>query len=91
MTALLIGILSGILLIITFIVLKQFDKKLIYGLILAGIGFLYVGFTWTDLASLVICCIQAVAFLIMAYYGIKKSMTILAVGFFPAWMLGHHL
>lgn len=51
MTAALIGISSGLVVIFLFILLKQFDKKLIYGLILCGIGFLYVGFTWTNLQA----------------------------------------
>jgi hypothetical protein len=38
MIAAIIGITSGLLIILLFGILKQFDKKLIYGLILAGIG-----------------------------------------------------
>jgi len=81
MTAILIGILSGLLIIISFVLLKQFDKKMIYALVLAGIGFLYVGFVWTHLESLVINSIQAVAFVLLAYYGIKKNSYILAAGY----------
>ena len=43
--------------------LKHFDKKIIYGFILSGIGFLYVGFAWTDLQALVVNAIQAIGFL----------------------------
>ncbi len=81
MTAILIGILSGLLIIISFVLLKQFDKKMIYALVLAGIGFLYVGFVWTHLESLIINSIQAVAFVLLAYYGIKKNSYILAAGY----------
>ena len=35
----------------TIVFLKQLDKKVIYGLILSGIGFLYVGFVWADLQA----------------------------------------
>jgi hypothetical protein len=50
-------------------------------LILAGIGFLYVGFTWSDLTSLIITCFQAFVFLALAFYGTKRSLFILAVGY----------
>lgn len=82
MIPLIIGISSGLLLIVTFILLKNFDKPLIYGLNLAVIGFLYIGFTWSDLPSLVITCVQGLVFFLLAYYGIKRSIYILAIGFF---------
>ena len=82
MSAAIIGISSGLLVIFLFIILKRFDKKLIYGQILTGIGFLYVGFVWTDLKDLVINSIQAILFLFIAYYGVKKNIYLLAFGFF---------
>lgn len=82
MTSLIIGISAGIFLVILFEILKQYDKQIVYGLILTGIGFIYIGFTWTDLSSLIINSIQAVFFLAFAYYGIKKNMHLLAVGYF---------
>jgi hypothetical protein len=82
MTPIIIGIAGGLLLILVFIVLHQFDKKIIYGLTLSGIGFLYVGFTWTDLQALILTCCQAILFSFLAYYGIRKHMLILAAGYF---------
>jgi hypothetical protein len=82
MTPAIIGISSGFLIILVFSILKQFDKKIIYGLILSGIGFLYVGFVWTDLPALIVNSIQAVVFVLLAYYGIKKNLNILAAGYF---------
>jgi len=82
MTPLIIGISSGIFLIILFELLKRYDKQIVYGLILTGIGFIYIGFTWTDLSSLIINSNQAVFFLPLAYYGFKKNMNILALGIF---------
>ena len=81
MNAVIIGISSGLLIILLVAFLKQLDKKIIYGLILSGIGFLYVGFVWADLQALVINAIQAIIFLFLGYYGIKKT-TILAAGYF---------
>jgi hypothetical protein len=77
-----VGLSSGLLLIAVLIILKQYDKQLVYGLILTGIGFLYIGFAWSDLSSLIVTSIQGLAFLILAYYGIKNSMHILALGYF---------
>ncbi|MEP7238839.1 MAG: DUF6010 family protein [Ferruginibacter sp.] len=93
MTAAIIGISSGLLIILLFVILKRFDKKIIYGLILCGIGFLYVGYVWIDLQALVINSIQAVLFVLIAYYGIKKNTNILAAGYFlhGAWDMVYHL
>ena len=82
MTSIVVGISLGLLIIILFVILKSFDKKLIYGLILCGIGFLYVGFTWTDMMSLIITALQAILFLLLAYFGIKRNFYFLAAGYF---------
>lgn len=81
MTSLIIGISTGVLLIVALTILKSIDKQVFYGLVLAGIGFLYIGFTWADLESLIINSIQAFVFVLLAYYGIKKSIYILPIGF----------
>ena len=82
MIAVAIGILSGFLTISLGYILKLSDKKVYYGLILSGIGFLYVGFVWTDLQVLIIDSIQAIGFLLLAYYGIKKNIHFLTIGYF---------
>ncbi len=82
MIPVLIGISSGLLVILIIAYLKQLDKPIIYGLTLSGIGFIYVGFTWTDTNALIVTCVQAVFFLFIAYFGIRKSLNILAAGFF---------
>jgi hypothetical protein len=89
----LIGISSGLLTILFIAMMKQWDKTIIYGLILTGIGFLYVGFTWTDLQTLVVCAIQAIVFLILAHYGVKKNVVILASGYFlhGGWDLAYSI
>ena len=93
MTSIIIGISSGLLIILLFSVLKQFDKAVIYGLILSGIGFLYVGFTWTDLPTLIVNSVQAIFFLFLAYFGIKKNLYILSAGFFlhGIWDMAYNL
>lgn len=79
--ALFIGIVSGLFIIGLIKLMKNIEEQLIFGLILSAIGFLYVGFTWTDLPLFGICCLQAIIFLFMAYYGSKKSMLLLAGGY----------
>ena len=93
MALIIIGISSGILIILLFRIIQGFDRKLIYGLILSGIGFLYVGFTWTDISSLIVTTLQAIFFLLFAYYGIKKNLYILAAGYFlhGLWDLAYDL
>ena len=83
MLSLIIGISSGLLIILIFIVFKQVNKRIVYGLILSGIGFLYVGFVWTDTPTLIQNCIQAIVFLFLSYYGVvAKNIMILAAGYF---------
>jgi hypothetical protein len=93
MTAVMIGIVSGLLTILTIGILKRLDKQTIYGLILSGIGFLYVGFTWIDMQSLIVNSLQAIFFLLFAYYGIKKSLYLLAAGYFlhGMWDMAYNL
>ena len=81
MNSLVIGISSGLLIIGFFLLQKHLDKRSMYSLILVGIGFLYVGYTWSDRSSLIINSIQATVFLYIAYWGLKKSLIILAVGY----------
>ncbi|MGN6395842.1 MAG: DUF6010 family protein [Mucilaginibacter sp.] len=82
MIAIITGIATGLLAIIIINLFRQINKQLMYGLILTGIGYLYVGFNWTNTSSLIICAIQSVVFLFIAYYGVQKSLLILAAGYF---------
>lgn len=93
MTSIIIGISSGVLIILLVGILKQLDKMLIYGLTLSGIGFLYVGFTWTDISSLIITAVQAIFFLFFAYYGVNRNLYFLAAGYFlhGLWDLAYDL
>lgn len=79
--SLIIGVSLGCVSILFSRLLKQLDEILFYGLMLAVIGALYVGFTWTHTTSFVINCIQCFFFGTLAYLGIKKSAYLLAAGF----------
>jgi hypothetical protein len=93
MIPVIIGMSSGFLVILIIALLKRFDKPTIYGLILSGIGFLYVGFTWSDTKALIINSAQAVFFLFIAWFGIKKNLYILGGGYFlhGIWDLVYNL
>lgn len=82
MNATLIGLSSSLLTLLIFSYLKRLDKNTIYGLILMGIAFLYIGYTWTDLDVAVISFLQAVFFLLFAYLGIKNNAYYLVAGYF---------
>jgi len=87
MNAALIGLSGGLAIIIVFTLLKKFDKNIIYGLILVGIGFLYVGYTWSDTTLFIVNSLQAVFFLFFAYFGTTRGKYFLIAGYFVhgAW------
>ena len=93
MIPVMIGIGSGLLVILIVLLWKQPDRPIIYGLILTAIGFLYVGYTWSDTKALIINCVQAVFFLVIAWYGIRKGLYVLAAGYFlhGSWDLLYNL
>ncbi|WP_333600917.1 DUF6010 family protein [Flavobacterium sp.] len=82
MVPIVIGITTALLQILVFEFLKQFKKDAIYALTLSGIGFLYVGYTWTDTTTVIVTAIQAIVFVLIAYYGLVKNPYILAAGYF---------
>lgn len=82
MNAILIGLSSSLITIFIFTFLKRVDKNTIYGLILMGIGFLYIGYTWTDINTALLSGLQALFFMLLAYLGLKKSYWFLVTGYF---------
>lgn len=82
MIATLIGISSSLITILIFHLLKRLDKNTIYGLILMGIAFLYIGYTWTNIEVAIISFLQALFFFLFAYFGIKKNAYYLVAGYF---------
>ena len=82
MTPIVIGISTALLQITLFEIFKHFKKNSVYALTLSGIGFLYVGFTWMHTPTVIITSIQAIVFLLIAYYGLVKYPYILAAGYF---------
>ena len=83
-----IGISLGLVVILSIMLLNKLDKKVVYGLILSGIGWLYVGFTWSDPESFVITAIQAVIFLFVAYLRRKEEYVYHGSRLFFTWFVG---
>ena len=82
MIATLIGLVSSLITILIFTFLKRVDKNTIYGLILMAIGFLYIGYTWTDFETAILSFMQAMFFMVLAYLGIKRNYWFLVAGYF---------
>lgn len=82
MFAALIGLSGSIITIIIFSLLKRIDKVTIYSLILMGIAFLYIGYTWTDIEVASISFLQAIFFTVLAYLGLKRNLNFLIAGYF---------
>lgn len=90
MKAAIIGMIVGAAAIIFIALLKGFERRNMYGLTLTGIGFLYVGFTWSHPLSLVINIFQALVFVFLSYYGIRTPWILIA-GYFlhGVWDFGY--
>jgi hypothetical protein len=88
-----IGITSGLATILLVRVLRLLNTQTVYGLILSGIGFLYVGFSWSNTGALIFTSAQALIFLLLAYHGSSKSINLLAFGYFlhGIWDLAYNL
>ena len=82
MQAALIGLSGSLITILIFTFLKRVDKNMVYGLILMGIGYLYIGYTWTDLNTAILSFVQSLFFMALAYLGIKRNYWFLVAGYF---------
>lgn len=82
MQAALIGLSGSLITILIFTFLKRVDKNMVYGLILMGIGYLYIGYTWTDLNTAILSFVQSLFFMALAYLGIKRNYRFLVAGYF---------
>jgi hypothetical protein len=81
MISYLIGTTAGLVTITGIRLFLKSNERLIYALVLSGIGFLYVGFTWMDTPQLIITAVQAILFLLCAAFGMR-NIFVLAAGYF---------
>ncbi len=82
MHAALLGIGIALVTILVLSPLKKPGKKIMYSLVLTGIAFLYVGYTWMDLPALSINIVQAVCMSFLAYFGITRNFKWTIAGYF---------
>ena len=80
MKDIIIGIILCAIVIIFLEGVRSLDKKLFGAFTLVGIAFIYVGFAWTELRSLIIVTISVVPFVALAYYGQTKSFNLIVLG-----------
>jgi len=76
-----IGIITTISIIGLLEIANFLEKRLVAALTLAGIAFIYIGFSWTDIRSLIYAVLAAVVFFFLSYFGYKKNFTLIVTGF----------
>jgi hypothetical protein len=61
-------------------VLTFLEKRLIAALTLVGIPFIYIGFSWNDLPSLILWILGVALFVALAYFGYKRNFILIPIG-----------
>jgi uncharacterized membrane protein len=56
------------------------EKRLIGALTLVGIAFIYVGFSWHDIPSLLITIFGVAVFFALSYFGYKNNFMLIVIG-----------
>ncbi len=77
-----IGIVTTLVVIGLVELLRNSDKQLIASLTLVGIPFIYIGFSWKDIPSLIFAVLSAGVFFALAYFGYKKNFMLIIIGLF---------
>jgi len=75
-----IGIITTIAIIGFLEIGNFFEKRLIAALTLAGIAFIYIGFSWNDIRSLIYVILGVAVFFFLSYFGYKKNFILIIVG-----------
>ena len=60
--------------------LRFLEKRLIGALTLVGIAFIYIGFSWNDIPSLIYSIIAVVVFFALSYFGYKGNFLLIIIG-----------
>lgn len=74
------GIVTSFIIIALMETFKQIEKRLIGALTLVGIAFIYIGFSWQEISSLIIVIIGTALFFTLSYFGYKKDFTLIILG-----------
>ena len=75
-----IGVVVSAIVIIFLESFRSLDKRLFGALTVVGIAFIYVGFAWNDLPSLIIVVISDILFVALSYYGQTKNFNLIVLG-----------
>ena len=75
-----IGIVTTIVIIGLVEIFKFFEKRLIGALTLVGIAFIYIGFSWSDIPSLIYAILGVALFFVLSYFGYKKNFFLIIIG-----------
>ena len=80
MNDLYIGLITTVVVIGIAEFLPFLEKRLIGALTLVGIPFIYIGFAWQDIPSLLICILAVAVFVALAYFGYKNNFILIPIG-----------
>ncbi len=61
-------------------VFRFLEKRLMGALTLVGIAFIYIGFSWSDVPSLVYSILGVAVFTALAYFGYKNNVVLIVIG-----------
>jgi len=75
-----IGVITTIAVITVVEIFRFLEKRLIAALILVGIAFIYVGFSWHSTLSLTYVIIVGALFFGLSYFGYKKNFFLIIFG-----------
>jgi hypothetical protein len=75
-----IGIITTAVIIGLLEVLRFLEKRLIGALTLVGIAFIYIGFSWNDIPSLIFSIFGVAVFFTLAYFGYKNNFILVIIG-----------
>lgn len=79
MNDLYIGLITTIV-VIAISELRFLEKRLIATLTLVGIPFIYIGFCWSHVPSLIYAVLAVTVFVALAYFGYKKNFLLVIIG-----------
>lgn len=74
------GLITTIAVIGLFEILRSFDRRLLAAFTLAGIAFIYIGFSWYDTRSMIYCISGVAVFVALSYFGYKKNFNFIILG-----------
>lgn len=75
-----IGIITTVVVIGVVEIFRFLEKRLIGALTLTGIAFIYIGFTWSDIPSLIYSIVAVALFLALSYFGYKRNFMLIIIG-----------